>query len=508
MRPDTAQSGMSGVRVDRIAWGAWWAVVALAGVAGIALRIWVYRTALGIPDSDEAVVGLMVRHFQHGELTTFFWGQGYGGSQEVLLTVPVFAVFGSSWLALRIVPMLLSAVAAFVVWRVGRRTIGEPGATVAGCVLWIWPAFAVYKLTHQWGFYASGVLYSALLLLLALRLVERPSHVRVGIFGLVVGLSIWQSQQLVPVVLPVIAWTLWKQPRWIRQVWVALPLAVIGALPWIIWNVRHDWGSLHSTLSETTSYQHRLRIFVSPLMPMLLGLRTPFTQEKLLPGPASLVAYAVLLALFAYGAYATRGRNTSLLFLVIAVYPFIYALAPQTLFDQEPKYLLVLSPAIVLLLASVAKSYWRGFLVIALALAVSVVTLRRMETYFRTVPPFPPAAPRDLRPLTSTLDGLGVSRVYADFWLAYRLTFDTNERIIAAQNKFQRLTFVNGVAIASHHPYIRHREYERVVQSDPRHGFVFFRRSLGRVRSYTAELARHGYRRLVVGPFVVYAPPK
>ena len=107
-----------------------------------------------------------------------------------------------------------------------------------------------------------------------------------------------------------------------------------------------------------------------------------------------------------------------------------------------------------------------------------------------------------------TLDGLGVDRVYADFWLAYRLTFDTNERIIGAQNKFQTLTFVDGVAIASHHPFIRHRQYERIVEADPNHGFVFFRVSLGRVRGYVAQLRQHGYRHVVVGPFVVYTRPR
>lgn len=480
----------------------------LAGVSGIVLRVWVYRTALGIPDSDEAVVGLMVRHFRHGELTTFFWGQAYGGTQEVLLTVPVFFVAGSSWLALRIVPMIISAAAALVVWRVGRRTIGEPAAAVAGCVYWIWPPFVIYKLTHQWGFYSSGVLYCGLLLLLALRLVDRPSRIRVGAFGLVLGLSIWENEQLVPVVLPVIVWTIWKQPRWLRQLWVAIPLAVLGALPWIFWNIRHDWGSLHSTLANTTTYQHRLRIFASPLMPMLLGLRTPFTQERLVPGALTLLALAGLAVAFAYGAYRARNRTISLLYVVALVYPFIYALSPQTLFDQEPKYLVVLSPVIVLLLVQVAKSYWRGVVVVALALAISVVTLHRLETYFRTVPPYPPAAPRDLHPLISELDSLGVSRIYADFWLAYRLNFDTNERIIAAQNKFRQLTFVRGEAIASHHPYIRHRQYERVVEAAPGHGFVFFRASLGRVRGYVAQLEHHGYRRFVVGPFVVYAPPK
>lgn len=480
---------------------------ALAGVVGIVLRVWVYRSALGIPDSDEAVVGLMVRHFMHGEMTTFFWGQAYGGSQEVLLTVPVFFIAGSSWLSLRIVPIILSAVAALVVWRVGRRTIGEPAAAVAGCVYWIWPPFLLYKLTHQWGLYASGVVYSGLLLLLALRVVERPSRTRAGVFGLVAGLSLWESSQLVPILLTVIAWTIWKQHRWLRHLWVAVPLAVIGLLPSIIWNIRHDWGSLASPIANTTTYEHRLRIFASPLMPMMVGLRAPFTQQGLLPGALTYLVLAGLVALFAYGAYRARHRNTSLLYVVVAAFPFIYAIAPQTLFSQEPRYLMVISPVLVLLLVQVATSYWRAAGAIALAAVVTVVTLHRMETYLRTVPPEPPAAPRDLGPLISTLDSLGLDRVYADFWLAYRLDFDTNERIIASQNKFTRVTFAGGQAIASHHPYIRYRPYEREVDA-ARHGFVFFRRSIAERKGFVEQLQQYRYRRVVVGPFIVYAPPE
>lgn len=125
--------------LPRAALSRWGVLFMLAGLAGLALRVWVYRAALGIPDSDEAVMGLMVRHARHGELSTFFWGQPYGGTQEVLLTVPVFLLAGTSLLALRIVPIVLSAAAAFLVWRVGWRTIGEPAAGVAGARFWIWP---------------------------------------------------------------------------------------------------------------------------------------------------------------------------------------------------------------------------------------------------------------------------------------------------------------------------------------------------------------------------------
>jgi hypothetical protein len=499
----------------------WLVLVGATALAGIALRVWVYRSALGTPDSDEAIVGLMARHVLDGELTTFFWRQAYGGSQEAILTAPLFWVAGSSWVALRLVPILLGAVAALVVWRVGRRTMSEPAAIVAGCLAWLWPPFLVYRFTHQWGFYASGVLYSALLLLVGLRLVERPTRARAGLFGLVLGLALWQSIHVLPVAVGVVLWTLWRQPAWLRHAWIALLLAALGALPSIVWNARHDWGSLESTIDNTTSYAHRLRIFASPLLGMLLGLRTPFTQERLLPSVLTFLAYAALAALFVYGAYRARDRAASLLYVVAAVFPIVYALAPQTLFSQEPRYLVVLSPVVVLLVAQLATTYWRGIAVLGVALAISIATLERMETYFSEVAPQPPMAPRDLGPLISALDDLGLDRVYADFWLSYRLTFDTEERIVAAQSKLERVGLVNGEAIAARHPFSRYRPFEREVEGS-RHGFVFFRTSLDegadrpgaaaarvrQLRRLVTKLERYGYRDVAVGPFVVYAPDR
>ena len=510
--------------LDRLPGGSrrWLPVVGLSLAAGIVLRVWVYRSAMGVPDGDEAVVGLMARNVLDGELATFFWGQGFGGTQEVYTTAPLFAVFGPSWLTLRLVPMLLTVLAALVVWRVARRTIGEAAAVVAGCLVWIWPPFLVHRLTHQFGFYAGGLLYSAMLLLVGLRLVERPTRARAGVLGLVLGLALWQSAQVLPVAVGVVLWTLWRQPTWLRHVWVTALLAVVGALPSIVWNFRNDWGSFESTIENTTSYAHRLRIFVSPLLGMLLGLRTPYTQERLLPTVLTLLAYGALAVLFVVGAYRARRRAASLLYVVAAVFPFVYATAPQTLFSSEPRYLLVLSPVVCLLVAQLATTYWRGVAVLGAALAISVATLARIQTYEENVPPQPPKAPRDLGPLAETLDRLDLDRVYADFWLSYRLTFETDERIVAAQSKLERVAVVGGRVLASRHPFSRYRPFERTVEAAPRRGFVFFRDSLeqgadrtpgapaaARVRQLSAlseELREHGYRRVDVGPFAVYAP--
>ena len=115
-----------------------------------------------------------------------------------------------------------------------------------------------------------------------------------------------------------------------------------------------------------------------------------FTQERLLPAIPTLLLYAAIAALLAFGCFRARHHNASLLYAVALAFPFVYTLAPATFFSPEPKYLVALSPVVVLLVAQLATTYWRATAVVAVALAVSIATLNRMETYFRTVPAQPP----------------------------------------------------------------------------------------------------------------------
>ena len=223
---------------DGIARHRWAILFALTGIAGVVLRVFMYRSSTSIPSSDEAVGGLMVRHFVHGQFTVFIWGASYGGTQELLLTVPWFAIAGSSWFALRIIPDALSAVAVLLVWRVGLRTIGKPGAAVAAGLLWLWPPFTMLLVVRAEGFHASNLVYCAGLLLLGLRIVERPDRTRIAWFGFVLGLAFWETSQIIPVALVTIAWVIWKAPRALRQAWVGVACFALGALPWIVWNVR------------------------------------------------------------------------------------------------------------------------------------------------------------------------------------------------------------------------------------------------------------------------------
>jgi 4-amino-4-deoxy-L-arabinose transferase-like glycosyltransferase len=480
-------------------------VIAFVAVAGLVLRVWIYRSALGVPNSDEAVVGLMARHAMHGDVSVFFWGSSYGGPQEVLLDVPFFWIFGSGYLALRIVAIGLNAVAALLAWRVGRRVFGDVAGAAAASLLWLWPPFNLFQLTQQQSFFAANVVYCALLLLLALRIVERPDRLRAAVFGFVVGFAFWQTPHIVPVAIPVIAWTAWRAPRALRHAWAGAAGCLLGASPWLFWNAFHDWRSL-GVHTDPHLYVRSLRLFVSPILPMTLGLRTPFSQQLLVPfAPLVYLAYAGAVALFVSGAVRARRRPGELLYVVAAAFPFLYAIDRRTTFVTSwPQYTVVVTPVLALLVAQAATRYGRVVALVAAATVVAIVSVQRMDDYYHVPQPLP-RAPRDLAPLVSTLDRLRLDRVYADYWIAYLVDFATGERIVAVENSFRTATFRDGRAVLPSDPNVRYRPYERTVAAAARRGFVFFRRTAAAV-AIVPQLRRHGYERRVVGPFVVYAP--
>lgn len=493
------------------------AVILVAVVAGIVARVFVYRSSIAVPDSDEAVVGLMARHVLHGHLSTFYWGSSYGGTIESVLTAPIFAAFGTGWLALRIVPIVLSGIAALLVWRIGRRLYGEPAAAVAGAVLWVWPPFLVAHLVQQQsGFYASGLVLGTLLILLALRLADEPTAWRAAWFGLATGVALWDDVQLLTIVVPLVAWLCWRHRRVLSVAWIAVPLVIVGASPWIVWNLRHDFGSFNTHISTSSSYPQRLRLFLSPLLPMLLGLRTPYSQRPLLSTVVADLALLAVLAGFLYGAYRTRRRDVSVLYAIGIVFPFVYAFTRATVLTEEPRYLLLLSPVLALLAGHAVSSFRRTRLLGAVALGVAMlltgITLAKMASWRDTHPREPAVAPRDIQPILRMLRDDGVDRVYAQYWVAYRIDFETDEHIVAAESKLESLRFVHGRPIPAANPVIRWRPYQQKVDAAARAGFVFidWAGDANRAKRVAVrrELVAHGFRKRRYANLVVLLPPR
>jgi 4-amino-4-deoxy-L-arabinose transferase-like glycosyltransferase len=463
------------------------AFIAAGVLAGIALRIEVLRSNLGALDSDEAVVGLMALHLLQGEFSVFYWLQAYTGFQEPVLLAPVLLFTGAHALVLKIFTVVLYAVAAVLVWRVGRYTVGANAAIVGALIFWTWPPFFVWWTTRSY-LYEEFLLLGLLGLLLALRLRLRPTKRDAALLGIVLGLGWWASPQVFILALPAVVWMVVRRPAVLRLSLFVIAPALVTSAPWFFWNARNGWLSLRLRPEEgaTSSVAERLKTLVIDVIPAWLTLRTPLSLEWTL-GPV--IGITVLAVALGYVAWLFVRRPTELepLLVVLAFFPIFYLSSSFAYYSAAPKYLVMLAPIPALLIARVCRRPAAATFALVAAVVVSFFGIREIEATGLSaarVPNVP--VPKDISPLIDTLEREHVNRVFADYWLAYRITFETDERIIATSTGF-----------------VRYQPHDRLVRSSRNPAYAFVRGATVEAER-RSELTSRGYRRVVHDGFVVY----
>ncbi len=468
------------------------AVIILFLILGAALRIWLRFEPLGSLDSDEAVTGLMARHITEGELPTFVWGQAYGGSTEAFLTVPVFAVFGSGTLALKIVPALLYLIATWLVWRVGLETVGERAARGGAVLFWIAPAAFIYRSTEAYSFYNSGLVLGLGASLIILRLRRRVSKDELLLLGFLLGAGWWTNPQIVPLIVPALLWLAFRNPSVLRSAWLLIPGVMIGALPWLINNVANDWHSLRleSGPFEDNSYPSRLLGFFTGALPITLGLKVPLTQEWVMPEAAALLLLAAALAGAAFLSVRRPGGTEPLMMVAVA-YPLLYAISSFTAYVADGRYLYLLWPVLALLMGY-ALARWRLEVIgLSLVLALSVSGLAWANgARQRKVGESNTHPPTDLGPFLGVLEDRGVDRVFTDYWIAYRMTFESDESVIATPMG-----------------NVRYPPHDRLVRASPNPAYVFVTESdVVPVFEQALTARQVGYERIDAAGLTLFLP--
>src|SRR5947209_13375248 len=110
-------------------------------LVGVAFRLAIIVSPLGEIDGDEAVVGLMARHIAFlGERPVFYWGQPYLGSLEAFSAAPLFRLFGSSTLVLKLVPTAYSLGFLALSGLLGRQLFGAGAGLATAAYLAIPPS--------------------------------------------------------------------------------------------------------------------------------------------------------------------------------------------------------------------------------------------------------------------------------------------------------------------------------------------------------------------------------
>lgn len=436
-----------------------WLVV----VAGVVLRLDFMRASGFVIDSDEAIVGLMAKHILEGtSLPVFYYGQHYMGSLEPLCVAVAFAIFGVSSFVLQLVPLLFSALLIVIMYRLGKEVAGPVVGRVAALLCAFPPASLVV-----WSFKARGgfielLVIGALAFWLAVRWFRKTPTDRTypALIWFLLGIGWWVNNQIIffmgsiglfGALRVLLAWR--KDQLSVRQILaisgVCASAFFVGSSPYWVYNLSRGFPSLgmfgFAPFNELSGYVEGL---FTTALPIILGAKKFWEKDASFAG-ATLAVYAVYATLGGALVYARRRKIVDLLHGTIdRVEPIelfgffvvftcaVFAVSSFGWLSQAPRYLLPLYVGIFVLVGYCVKLAHARSRALAALIVVVLVGIDLASCYAggRALPGEPVVfkgerVSRDHSELLRVLDELKISKVRTNYWIGYRLAFESKERV-------------------------------------------------------------------------------
>jgi hypothetical protein len=284
--------------------------------------------------------------------------------------------------------------------------------------------------------------------------------------------------------------------RSLANLWLAAVSFAVGAAPWLAFNLRHGLVSLKADAAVAQgSYLDHLRTFATEGLPMALGARVIYEQRWL---PLGVGIYVAVLVALVAGAAHGRPRHLadprSAVLAAVVGFPFLLAAFPNSWFVGEGRYLVFVGPFVAVVLGWLATRRPVAAVVAVAGLgvlgAVGLAAVRPGSTSPFTQGGVP--VPVEVAPAVDALAALGDPPVWADYWVAMRLRYQSDDRVLAAST---------GV--------FRDRAAQEAVAAAPRSVWVLVAGGNDEA-PLVCTLERRGtpYQRVVAGPYVVIVPDR
>ena len=425
----------------------------LALAIGALVRVPFWVEALRTPlDADTAIVGLMARHLGHDAT---LWGQPYGSPLESYLVAPWFAALGQGPEALRLSYFFLGLALIPIAYFLAGAL--HPRAALPAAVLMACPTpYLVLLSALPPPLYPTTLVLCGALPWLALQIGRRleaahPPRIALALWGALAGLALWTHLMSASVVAGAAAF-LWIRARGRRALllWALVPCLALSA-PWWFGIFEGSWATRILSISNRNvgAGEHLREMLPRLHRPIagLLGAHTPVIAddpERVLwsPGWAALATIALYAGALAVAAWASRESAAARLLLaclalVVLAYPVPLRSGPHTIRFLTPAYL----PLVALVTwgplavsrseTKAARRVW--LLVLALAALHAQASSRLLESWRSLDRAEAPFLLPDLAPVRRILENHNVRRAYASYETAYRLTFETRERIVVSE---------------------------------------------------------------------------
>jgi hypothetical protein len=431
---------------------AWLLAGALAAALG--LRLLLLLTCLNTVNADQAVLGLMGKHILGGHFFTYFWENKYCGAFISYLAAINFRLFGMSVLSFKLATFPLVIASLLFTSALAKELYGRTAAALACLIMAFPPVYVTLFSVSPHGTYADTLAFGPAVLYLAYTVAGGKCAGRarylMALLGLISGVACWISPLIVPF-LAVAAVVLYSDNRpALKEHFPALAIGfVLGAMPMIVFNVRHPFatflnlgsrpldiskaglssdlaaaGPLGTALKYARAYAAGLpAAFLNTLLGAagIFRLADPLTERY---RALHVMLCAVYLAPVLYYSRRMRGpaRNNICLYLVLASMLFSFLS-----FLKVPRFQLPMWPALAILggaFISGMSGYRRRAAVLALT---AVLGVNLAGAFLLSRLPAPPFAK-----LADHLLAEGYGWGYADYWTAYPLMFLSGEKLVVS----------------------------------------------------------------------------
>jgi len=441
-------------------------------ILALAARAVVYFRVENVLHAEEAVQGLMARHILGGSVQLFTYGLPYLGTLQAHLVALCFALLGSSVAVLKWAAAMDSLLLVAANYLLAREVAGgdHRAGRIAAFLTAIGPLYLLEWSLRPRGGHLEVATLSALAFWALLRALRaghgqdaRATTRWLALCAFLLGVGWWvhltMFYAIAACAIAIAAWG--RRLRGdLRAVVVAIFCFMVGSLPFWLYNVKYPGQTFRwlwvafSARRGPIGFFDRLAESVPVTVPVLLGSRQTEAAQSFgaMMVALSLVAYAV--AIWAAIAAIRRQKadaescrenptpsreGIALLLIFSAIALVVFVIGPSFPQAKDPRALLSLYGALSPLAAVGITQWWTGgrtkhqaavLVLIALAI-VHVNGYRRAERDVVQPRVQGQPVPVSLEPLKLFLEATGTNLIYSNFYVGYRLGFETGESMIA-----------------------------------------------------------------------------
>ena len=421
-------------------------------------------------NADEAIVALMARHINQGNLPTFFYGQSYMGSMDAILVALGFKVFGEAVSVIRILQSLLYLGTVYTTAVLGKIIFKSPqAAVIAGMLAAVPPVNVSLYTTISLGGYGELLFIGNLLLISGIQITRKVKkecfkvgtgfHLILLGWGMGAGFAFWVIGLSLVYTIPAglfLLWEIWKSERsskFLLAGFLLLAGGIIGAMPWWIFALINNTtevfselaGSALTGISNGTALALVLQRFGSLFLfgsTVLLGLRPPWGIRWLMMPilPFILVFWCLVLYSSIKNFARKKYRNELPMFGLMGVILLAgFILTPYGA-DPSGRYFVPLILPMVMFGADFLVNQPKIKPKIALGI-VALILIFNLGGTIQSILEYPPGLTSQFDKITQIdhqkmdelmvfLEKEQITRGYSNYWVSYPLAFLSKEQLI------------------------------------------------------------------------------